>query len=133
MALDGFSVVEDDDKESHDTFLSLGRVAEDDDNVLDQLAKLYCDSEGRPYADVRVKRVLVIHNPFEDPPDLRGFMKEKGIEWDEEDRITKSPEYDRPPDERVETRIPIDQVDLVDDENAEEFKKMQEQIGRAHV
>ena len=51
MALDGFSVADEHNSakaESHDTFLSLGKVTEDENNVLDQLAKLYCDPEGRP-------------------------------------------------------------------------------------
>jgi peptidyl-prolyl cis-trans isomerase-like 4 len=138
MSLDGYTVVEDEGKktsETHDTFLSLGRVTEDEDNVLQQLATLYCDAEGRPFVDVRIKRALVIHNPFaedysqEQSTELKSLMKRRGVQWDdeEEDRIIASPEYDRPLEERVKPRIAADQVDLVDDEDDEALERLQKQ------
>ncbi|CAB9501172.1 trans isomerase-like 4 [Seminavis robusta] len=137
MALDGYSVVEDNNNknEAHDTFLSLGRVTEDDDNVLQKLSALYCDAEGRPYVDVRIKRALVVHNPFRQDDDddqstaaeLRKLMIRRGVQFDDQDRVTASPDYERPPEERVKPNIAADQVHLVDDDDDEALHRLQQQ------
>jgi peptidyl-prolyl cis-trans isomerase-like 4 len=112
----------------------LGRITEDENNVLQQLATFYCDADGRPFVDVRIKRALVIHNPFEEEnsqqqsTELKNLMKRRGVQWnDEEDRIIASPAYDRPLEERVKPRIAADQVELVDDEDDEALEKLQKQ------
>jgi peptidyl-prolyl cis-trans isomerase-like 4 len=40
---------------------------EDENHTLDRLADCYADSDERPFADWRIKRALVVHDPFEDP------------------------------------------------------------------
>jgi hypothetical protein len=70
MALDGL----------HSQALYLGRVVEDNNDVLRQINSLYCDKDGRPYTDVRIKRALIVHDPFEeDPPGLENVLKYRGI------------------------------------------------------
>jgi peptidyl-prolyl cis-trans isomerase-like 4 len=129
LALDGYTLNDEEGGSQH-SFLSLGKVVEDDKNILDQLNKMYCDANGRPYADVRIKRALVVHNPFDDPPEMNELMRIRGVELgdnDLRDVVTASPDYDRPPEERVEPRVPADQVELVDDENEEELARLQQQ------
>ena len=102
MALDGVST----------PALYLGVVAEDDQDVLSAVNALYCDKEGRPYTDVRIKRALIILDPFDDPDGTqelltaRGVMNENGSEGQ---RRCSSPDYDKPPEERVEERIAADE------------------------
>jgi peptidyl-prolyl cis-trans isomerase-like 4 len=121
-------------------YLSLGLVTEDDDNVLDRIHNAYCDANGRPYGDIRIERALVIHDPFEDPPGLQELMETRGIVCDNEGDVTSSPSYERPPEERVEIRIPANQVveeeDELDPERArqrEEEIKKKEDTSRAVV
>lgn len=112
-------------------FRSVGRVVEDENNVLDALNKAYCDSNGRPYADVRVIRALVIEDPFEDPEGMDQLLIDRGVilapETNNESsegnkeiprrRISDSPDYERPPEEKVEIRISAADIE---DENGEE-------------
>lgn len=46
-----------------------GHVVEGLD-VLSQLNDVFVDSEGRPLKDVRIRHVVVLDDPFPDPPDL---------------------------------------------------------------
>jgi len=111
-------------------FRSVGRVVEDENNVLEVLNKAYCDSNGRPYADVRVIRALVIEDPFEDPEGMDQLLIDRGVvlapesnnerTTDDTDipyrRISDSPNYERPPEEKVEIRISAADIE---DENGE--------------
>jgi peptidyl-prolyl cis-trans isomerase-like 4 len=48
---------------------------------------------------------------------------------DDEDRVTASPEYERPPEESVEVRIQADQVDpLNGEEDAEKTRQQEEEL-----
>jgi peptidyl-prolyl cis-trans isomerase-like 4 len=123
VALDGFRMNENgDDRQS---FRSVGIVTEDDNNVLDQIAAAYCDADGRPYADIRIIRALVVDDPFDDPPGLDQLLKVRGVEMDSDHVVSMSPEYERPPEEKVEIRIQADQVDLITGE--EDIEKIREQ------
>ena len=44
-----------------------GRVAEGMD-VVARINEAYCDERGRPYRNVRIKHVVVLEDPFPDPP-----------------------------------------------------------------
>jgi peptidyl-prolyl cis-trans isomerase-like 4 len=113
------------------TYLSLGVVTEDEDGVLDKIHNAYCDANGRPYADIRIERALVIHDPFPDPPGLQELMTKRGVVFDgeEEEDVTASPSYERPPEERVEHRISANQVDEEEDEqDAERARQREEEI-----
>lgn len=93
-------------------------------DVLETLNSLYCDEEGRPYQDVRIKHTYVLDDPFDDPP---GFPEPP-----------PSPEADRPADEAVEPRIPFEQKldDFGDGRTAEEIEesiKQKEAKSRAVV
>ena len=59
--------------------------------VLETLNNLFCDEEGRPYQDVRIRHTFVLDDPFPDPP---------GITFPEE-----SPLRDHPEEETVSRRI----------------------------
>ena len=108
-------------------YLSLGTVAEDSQNILSKLNRAYCDDDGRPFADIRIQRALVIHNPFEDPSGMEDLLKWRGVvttgeeNGDNVENDTKeegyplapqSPTYDRPPEETVTVRIQADDTTL---------------------
>lgn len=122
-------------------FRSVGVVVEDDNDVLGKLNKIYCDSNGRPYADVRVIRALVIDDPFDDPEGMDQLLEDRGVTRicerkmtanDGDDpsdnnipryKVLESPTYEKPPEEKAETRISVDDID---EENTagEDLKKM---------
>jgi peptidyl-prolyl cis-trans isomerase-like 4 len=126
-ALDGYSMeyrsaARDDDGryETSSAFLSLGVVVEDEGGVLDKINAAYIDPEGRPYADIRIIRALVIDDPFEDPPGMSDLLEARGVERENHDgvwRVTASPSFERPDEETVPLRIPIDQVGEQDEDN----------------
>ncbi|KAI8344056.1 cyclophilin-like domain-containing protein [Chlamydoabsidia padenii] len=47
-----------------------GQVAEGWD-VLDKLNEAYCDSQGRPYRDIRIRHTVILDDPFDDPEGLQ--------------------------------------------------------------
>ena len=124
-------------------FRSVGRVVEDDNGILESLNKAYCDSNGRPYADVRVIRTLLIEDPFDDPEGMDQLLKDRGVilapdgvirstggnsesatsESIPRRRVTDSPDYERPPEEKVETRISAADIDE-ENNNEGDMKKM---------
>lgn len=119
-------------------YLSLGTVAEDTQHVLSKLNRAYCDDNGRPYADIRILRALVIHDPFDDPPGMEDLLKRRGVvllpttdgdnggqKKKNDDNSTLendfkdgyplaplSPTYDKPPEEAVPVRIQADDTTL---------------------
>ena len=143
-------------------FRSVGTVVEDDNDVLTKMNSAYCDANGRPYADVRVIRALVIDDPFDDPTGMDQLLVDRGVtvvkvkvnndddnnndddddddgnkqmgDDDDDDeimyKVMASPEYERPPEEIVETRIRADQIDddNADDEiDLEKIRKQEEE------
>lgn len=152
-ALDGYSIpkrADTTDNDNHDdndvTFYSLGVVAEDEHRVLDKINAAYCDPKGRPYADIRIQRALVIHNPFfnnnnnnnhDDPMTRRIYdymVKRKGIiladisENNAEKRVIDSPSPPpRPVEEVVEHRISCAEVPQYDDVLDEEINDDEEE------
>jgi peptidyl-prolyl cis-trans isomerase-like 4 len=131
-------------------YVSLGKVAEDDANVLDRLAGTYCDDDnaasslGRPLVDIRVVRALVVDDPYDDPPGLQLLMQRRGVVLeeaengnDETSRVLSSPSPDRPPTEVVSERVPVHEVeDELDEEKLrerEELALQKEDKGRAIV
>jgi len=38
--------------------------------VLDKINEAYCDPNGRPYQDIRIRHVVILDDPFEDPEGL---------------------------------------------------------------
>ena len=88
---------------------------------------------------------MIIDDPFEDPTGMEQLMKERGVQYVESDnddeeqietpqvgqrrRITASPEYERPPEEVVETRIQADEVDVEGGEaDYEKIRQQEEEI-----
>ena len=134
MALDGFTSMKKTDngdgQQQRQLFRSVGVVTEDENNVLDQIAATYCDADGRPYADIRVKRALIIDDPFEDPPGMDELLQKRGVVMDDDDeKVTASPDYERPPDESVEIRIQADQIDpLTGEEDIKKMKQREEEL-----
>ena len=115
------------------SFRSLGIVTEDDNNILDKLNGTYCDAEGRPYADVRVIRALVIDDPFEDPQNFDRLLEARGVVIADSDddpsrqRVIESPDPEYPKEEIVERRISADQIDPDNDGDEEDEAKLREQ------
>ena len=127
-ALDGYIPPHHDEEASTTPrYLSLGIVTEDDDNVLERIHNAYCDANGRPYADIRVERALVLHDPFEDLPGMKELMQSRGIVCDSQGNVTSSPSYERPAEERVEIRIPANQVEEDEDERDPERARQREE------
>ena len=107
-------------------YISLGSVAEDTQNILSKLNRAYCDDNGRPWADIRIQRALVIHDPFDDDPEgMDDLLRMRGVTIDTSNAGTdgkdlkegyplapRSPKYDKPPEEVVDTRILADDTTL---------------------
>ena len=119
-------------------FLSLGKVAEDDSRLLDRLADCYADSEGRPYADWRIRRALVVHDPFEDPRSMKTLLQNRGVVYQQESEkeggmvVVRSPSPVRPPEERVQPRIPVEEVNS-NPNNEDGEDPLQEQSFRQEI
>ncbi|KAL3785227.1 hypothetical protein ACHAWO_011972 [Cyclotella atomus] len=111
-------------------YLSLGRVVEDDNDVLSKLNRSYCDDDGRPFADIRIQRILVIHDPFEDSEDMKELLSARGVKLDESSNdvtdpdfyalAPQSPDYERPHEEVVPSRIQADDTTLFANEYHDE-------------
>mmetsp|Transcript_44705 Transcript_44705/g.107865 ORF Transcript_44705/g.107865 Transcript_44705/m.107865 type:complete len:729 (-) Transcript_44705:1693-3879(-) len=139
MALDGYSsrirrADDNDENQSRQLFRSIGMVVEDENNILDQIGSAFCDADGRPYADVRIIRALIVDDPFEDPEGMEVLYKARGVEFqqkkqeEEDERVIGSPEWERPPEEVIEERIPADQVEsLTGEESMEKLREREEE------
>jgi peptidyl-prolyl cis-trans isomerase-like 4 len=92
-----------------------GEVAEGFE-TLSKLNELYCDEDGRPFQDVRIKHTYVLDDPFDDPPQL--------------EIPPSSPDIDRPKEEKVNKRIPFEEgvVDAV--EEGRSMAELEESIRR---
>jgi peptidyl-prolyl cis-trans isomerase-like 4 len=129
------SIGHDNDATATTKYLSLGTVVEDQNGVLAKLDRSYCDDDGRPYADIRIIRALVISDPYDDPDGMDDLLVTRGVSTDdvpkdylnykttnnsdEEDMLVEgwplalySPTYDRPPEEIVPIRIAADDTTL---------------------
>mmetsp|Transcript_529 Transcript_529/g.917 ORF Transcript_529/g.917 Transcript_529/m.917 type:complete len:557 (-) Transcript_529:1205-2875(-) len=121
-------------------YFSIGRVMEDDDDVLGQLNTLYCDKSGRPYADVRIQRAHILHDPYEDPPYLQLVLDQRNIVMMNESDLpvnfsecarwlsSSSPLFEKPNEEVVEIRISV--VDAKVEVNQETEKKRAAELAR---
>ena len=114
------------DKEGQ-SFFSLGRVVEDDGDVLDKINNLYCDKGGRPYTDVRIVRALIIHDPFEDPKQLKEVLQKRNIIENDNDNLRSSPNYNKPIEEIVEPRISALDSELQNSSSEDEETKLKKQ------
>jgi len=129
-------------------YLSVGVVVEDDDDVLGKINGLYCDANGRPYADVRIIRAHVLDDPFDDPDGLEDVLDARGVKLEPPTGsngnaatprlATASPAWERPPEEIVERRIGADVALAEDDANIdaeeqEEALRKKEDKSRAVV
>ncbi|KAG2226173.1 hypothetical protein INT45_003318, partial [Circinella minor] len=47
-----------------------GEVAEGDE-VLDKINEAYCDEQGRPFRDIRIRHTVILDDPFPDPEGLQ--------------------------------------------------------------
>ena len=130
--------------------VSLGWVVEDTNHVLEKIAAAYVDPEGRPYADIRILRALVVHDPFEDPPGLDKLLTQRGImlaketkpldddtkeETETEDdhrhhadhwRVIDSPSPERPEQEIVPLRIPVSEIEDDEEQAEQDLQKLRE-------
>eukprot|EP00967_Tisochrysis_lutea_P075599 scaffold101907_cov31-Tisochrysis_lutea.AAC.3 len=52
-----------------DKYTIFGQVAEGLD-VAVAISKVYADSDGRPYKNVRIRHTIILDDPFDDPPGL---------------------------------------------------------------
>lgn len=89
-----------------------GEVAEGLDTVLKDINELYCDTDGRPYRDVRILHTYILEDPFDDPAGLAELIPDA------------SPLQDRPNEETVMPRL----VDLVDEEDGLTASELEERI-----
>lgn len=65
--------------------------------VLQKLNELYCDGDGRPYQDVRIKHTYILDDPFPDPLGMDNLVP------------PSSPERNIPCEEKVRKRIPYEE------------------------
>ena len=94
-----------------------GEVAEGLDTVLRDVNELYCDTDGRPYRDVRILHTYVLEDPFDDPPGLSDLVPDA------------SPVRERPEEETVKPRL----MDLVDEEDGLSAEELEERIREAEA
>lgn len=120
-ALDGYNPLGEDNTPK---FLSLGKVTEDEQRVLEKIHDAYCDNKGRPYADIRIVRALVLHDPFDDPEGMQDLLRRRGVV--EHGNITNSPTWEYPLEEIVERRIAADQIDLNNEVTIEQSRQIME-------
>ena len=124
-------------KRTRPRYISLGTIAEDSQRVLSKLNRAYCDDDGRPFADIRIQRALVVHDPFDDPVGMEKLLEWRGVivesgkgscgfhDDEHEDNnplepdlmegcplAPKSPAYERPLEETVPVRIQADDTTL---------------------
>ena len=133
----------------HSQFLSLGRVVEDEHNVIEKINAAYTDPNGRPYADIRIIRALVVYDPFVDEviPGIDLLLQSRGVILDSTTanrgvldstnrRVIQSPSPDRPSEEIVSKRISAADVTIdgededmyVDDEKYEQERIRQRRM-----
>eukprot|EP00977_Amphora_coffeiformis_P021047 scaffold8752_cov160-Amphora_coffeaeformis.AAC.7 len=116
QALDGYTAGSSSNTGNYTTangWLSLGKVVEDNHHVLDQLNRTYVDNvTGRPMADIRIRRALIVYNPYSSPELWpKEFLQARGIEisndpndnddQNTEPRVVRSPSPLRPAAEVV--------------------------------
>ena len=65
--------------------------------TLQKINELYCDGDGRPYQDMRIKHTYVLDDPFPDPDELEVLIP------------PSSPERTIPVEESVKKRIPYEE------------------------
>eukprot|EP00039_Didymoeca_costata_P018351 m.333114 g.333114 ORF g.333114 m.333114 type:complete len:437 (-) comp17072_c0_seq1:45-1355(-) len=61
-----------------------GEIAEESYDVLRSINDAYCDDNGRPYQDIRIRHTIILDDPFEDMPGLDRLIPEKSPEPTEE-------------------------------------------------
>jgi peptidyl-prolyl cis-trans isomerase-like 4 len=111
--------------------ISLGKVVEDSLGILDKIESAYCDPEGRPYADIRILRVHILHDPFLDPPGLWDYIRKvPGMEVLNQDEITNSPNRSKPLEETVLPRIPVNELEGGIGDNMETEEQQLERLER---
>jgi len=114
-------------------YLSIGIVSEDENDVISKINALYCDKTGRPYADVRILKANILHDPFDDPDEMDYIMKQRQVILLNESDLpeqyvdcarwisSSSPMHDKPNEEIVEQRISIKET--LEEENEEVERK----------
>lgn len=136
-----------DDDNTEKDYYSIGKVVEDEDDVLSKINGLYCDKGGRPYADVRIIRMHILDDPFDDnddEDDLEGGMQmilqKRNITLMKEEDLPKehiacarwlsssSPKYDKPKEEIVEERISYKEAMLDQEDEEAQRQKQQETL-----
>jgi peptidyl-prolyl cis-trans isomerase-like 4 len=124
--MDGYLVAGEEQESA--TPLSLGMVTEDSENILEKVERSYCDPDGRPYADIRIVRMLVLHDPFPDPSGLTEYIKGKspGMLTEKGGQIIGSPDRSKPPQESVPERISATELEDEVEETEEQIRKRQE-------
>ncbi len=98
-----------------------GEIAEGEE-ILQILNELYCDKEGRPYQDVRIRHTYILEDPFTDP--IINFPPD-------------SPKSLVPMLEKVKARIPYENgIDAPNEQKMEEIEdsmRRKEAVSRAVV
>eukprot|EP01138_Halocafeteria_seosinensis_P007745 gb/GECG01007913.1/.p1 GENE.gb/GECG01007913.1/~~gb/GECG01007913.1/.p1 ORF type:complete len:544 (+),score=100.77 gb/GECG01007913.1/:1-1632(+) len=92
-----------------------GEVVEGFD-VVDRLNETYCDQQGRPYQDVRIRHTYVLYDPFDNWEELERKLPEK------------SPDRLKPEEETVDERIPAEEEIKAESENEEDLEKKEEKL-----
>ena len=87
-------------------------------DVVQKVNDCYCDEKGRPYRNVRIKHVYILHDPFPDP---------KGM-----DRLLCSSPSFKVIDERLEADDPENPYEGKTEEEIKEISEKQAAISRTH-
>lgn len=105
------------------THTIFGEVAEGLD-VLEKLNTLYCDEDGRPYQDVRIKHTYILDDPFPDPDGLLIPISSPNCEYPKEEKVKKRISFE----EKLG-----DEIDIQTSKELEESIRRKEAKSRAIV
>lgn len=102
------------DDNSNIKYNVIGEVAEGQE-VLEKVNNLYCDDDGRPFQDIRIRHTSLLDDPFEDPVGLDTLMP------------PSSPTHEYPPEEKIKRRIRYED-DLEQGTDAKTQQELEESI-----
>ena len=81
-----------------------GQVAEGLD-TLDRINNTYCDTEGKPYQNIRIKHTLIIDDPYEDLPGMQIPSRSPSAGRNDNDRLEDDVNIDAMMKEKTEEQL----------------------------
>eukprot|EP00959_Pyramimonas_sp_CCMP1952_P071712 1497852-Pyramimonas_sp.AAC.1 len=90
--------------EKHTIFGELG----EGDDVLDRINEAFCDDDGRPYQNIRIRHTIVLDDPFDDMPGLESHIPDASPVFERDPKDTRL-EDDWVPDEDLRSQAEVEE------------------------